>query len=69
MSCQFTGTYAEWLLTPAQGGTFIELEMAMSPKRLRDGLMDRAAGKRYFDAWTEQSLEALRHATQRQVTR
>lgn len=63
MSCQLTGAYAEWLLTPAQGGTFIELEMGVSPKRLRDRVMDRAAGKRYFDAWSQQSIEALRNAT------
>src|SRR5437773_1500356 len=27
MSCQLTGTYAHWSLTPAQGGTFVDLEM------------------------------------------
>src|SRR5436190_22052424 len=32
MSCQLTGTYAHWLLVPAQGGTFVELVMGMDPK-------------------------------------
>src|SRR5436305_7088216 len=59
MSCQLTGTYAQWLLTPAQGGTFIELEMGMLPNRLRDRLLDLAIGKRYFEAWSQQSLDAL----------
>ena len=63
MSCQLTGAYAEWLLTPAQGGTFIELEMGMSPRRLRHRIMDLAIGKRYFEAWSQQSLDALRDAT------
>src|SRR5919112_639121 len=31
MSCQLTGMYADWLLTPAQGGTFLELELGMLP--------------------------------------
>jgi hypothetical protein len=63
MSCQLTGSYAEWLLTPAQGGTFIELEMGMEPKRLRYRLMDLTIGKRYFEAWSQKSLDALRNAT------
>jgi hypothetical protein len=63
MSCQLTGAYAEWLLTPAQGGTFIELEMGMDPKRLRYRLMDLTIGRRYFEAWSRQSLDALRNAT------
>jgi hypothetical protein len=63
MSCQLTGAYAEWLLTPAQGGTFIELEMGMDPKRLRYRIMDLTIGRRYFEAWSRQSLDALRDAT------
>lgn len=63
MSCQLTGAYAEWLLTPAQGGTFIELEMGMDPKRLRHRLMDLTIGRRYFESWSRQSLDALRNAT------
>ena len=27
MSCQLSGLYAEWLLTPAAGGTFVDLAM------------------------------------------
>jgi hypothetical protein len=67
MSCQLTGTYAQWLLTPAQGGTFIELEMGMSPKRLSHRLLDLAIGRRYLEAWSQQSLDALRNATQSTV--
>lgn len=63
MSCQLTGTYAEWLLTPAQGGTFVELKLGMSPTRLGPRIFDKAFGRRYFQAWTQQSLEALRAAT------
>ena len=65
MSCQLTGTYAHWLLTPAQGGTFVELTMGMSPRRLGHRLFDVTVGKRYFRSWSEQSLDALRDAARR----
>jgi hypothetical protein len=66
MSCQLTGAYAHWLLTPAQGGTFVELEMGMEPKRLGHRLFDATMGRRYFRSWSEQSLEALRAAARRE---
>ncbi len=62
MSCQLTGMYADWLLTPAQGGTFIELEMGMQPKRLGHRIFDAALGRLYFRRWSEQSLQALGEA-------
>ena len=66
MSCQLTGAYAHWLLTPAQGGTFVELEMGMQPRRLSDRVADIAIGRRYFRRWSEQSLEALSTAARRE---
>ncbi len=62
MSCQLTGMYAHWFLTPAQGGTFVELEMGMQPRRVGDRVMDRAVGGIYFRRWANQSLDALREA-------
>jgi hypothetical protein len=62
MSCQLTGMYADWVLTPAQGGTFVEVEMGIQPRRLTDRIFDRAFGKPYFRRWTSQSLDALREA-------
>ncbi len=67
MSCQLSGTYAEWLLTPAQGGTFIELEMGMDPKGFRHRVFELTVGGRYFEAWSRQSLEALQNATRSTV--
>jgi len=64
MSCQVTGMYADWLLTPAQGGTFVELEMGMLPRRLGDRVFDRALGRPYFRRWAGQSLDGLRRALQ-----
>jgi hypothetical protein len=62
MACQLTGMYADWLLTPAQGGTFVELEMGMLPRRLGDRLFDRALGKPYFRRWAGDSIDGLRNA-------
>jgi Polyketide cyclase / dehydrase and lipid transport len=62
MSCRLTGMYAHWLLTPAQGGTFVEVEMGMEPEGLGPRIFDRAAGKSYFRRWTNQSLDGLREA-------
>ena len=62
MSCQLTGMYAEWVLTPAQGGTFVEVEMGIEARRVGDRIFDRAMGKAYFRRWTTQSLDALREA-------
>jgi uncharacterized protein YndB with AHSA1/START domain len=63
MSCQLTGAYAHWLLTSAQGGTFVELEMGMEPSGLGYRLFDATMGRRYFRSWSEQSLEALEEAS------
>ena len=62
MSCQLTGSYAHWVLTEAQGGTFVDLEMGMLPKRFGDRLFDMAMGRRYFRRWSEQSLDGLGQA-------
>jgi hypothetical protein len=64
MSCRLTGMYADWLLTPAQGGTYVELELGMLPRRLGDRVFDRALGRPYFRRWAGQSLDGLRKALQ-----
>jgi hypothetical protein len=62
MTCQLTGMYADWLLTPAQGGTFVEVEIGMQPRRLGDRIFDNSLGRIYFRRWTSESLEGLRQA-------
>ena len=64
MSCELTGAYADWSLTEAQDGTFVNLEMGMQPKRLGDRLMDTTVGRRYFRRWSQESLKALEDAAQ-----
>jgi hypothetical protein len=62
MICQLTGLYADWLLTPAQGGTFVEVEIGMQPRRMGDRIFDSAFGRIYFRRWTSESLDGLRQA-------
>ncbi len=66
MSCQLTGTYGRWLLTSAQGGTFVELELGMEPNRLHHRLFDKTLGRRYFSAWSQESLKALQAVARRE---
>jgi hypothetical protein len=59
-ACQKTGMYAHWLLTDAQGGTFVDVEMGMQPKKAGDRVFDAVLGRLYFRRWLDQSLDALR---------
>ena len=62
MHCENTGTYARWLLTEAQGGTFVDVEFGMDPEGLGRRIFDTALGKLYFGRWLDQSLTALEGA-------
>jgi Polyketide cyclase / dehydrase and lipid transport len=62
MRCRDTGTYARWLLTEAQGDTFVDVEFGMDPTGVGDRIFDAAFGKLYFRRWLSQSLEALQEA-------
>jgi uncharacterized protein YndB with AHSA1/START domain len=59
-ACQKTGMYAHWLLTDAQGDTFVDVEMGMQPKKTGDRVFDVVLGRHYFRRWLDQSLDALR---------
>jgi hypothetical protein len=61
-ACQKTGMYAQWLLTDAQGDTFVDVEMGMQPKTTGDKVFDVVLGRHYFRRWLDQSLDALRRA-------
>jgi Polyketide cyclase / dehydrase and lipid transport len=63
MRCELTGTYAHWLLTPAQGGTFVELELGMEPVRASDRVFDVTMGRSFFRRWSKDSLAALEEAS------
>jgi hypothetical protein len=65
MACQATGMYVNWLLTDAQGNTFVDVEMGMNPRTRGNQVFDAIAGRIYFRKWLEQSLDALRGAAAR----
>ncbi len=62
MRCTNTGTYTRWLLTEAQGDTFVDVEFGMDPVSARYRIFDAVLGKLYFSRWLEQSLTALEEA-------
>jgi Polyketide cyclase / dehydrase and lipid transport len=59
LRCQLTGTYADWHLTGAQGGTFVDLEMGMDPTAFKYRVFDLTVGSRFFRKWAEESIDAL----------
>jgi uncharacterized protein YndB with AHSA1/START domain len=70
MQCQKSGFYVHWLLTPAQGNTFAEVELGIEAL---PGLQARAMGalhtRGYLRRTAEQTLEALRGALARRRAR
>lgn len=64
MRCTKTGTYSRWLLTEAQGSTFVDVEFGMDPLGLGYRLFDATLGKLYFRRWLDQSLAALQEITE-----
>jgi uncharacterized protein YndB with AHSA1/START domain len=59
-ACQKTGVYAHWLLTDAQGDTFVDVEMGMQPRSTGNKVFDAVIGRVYFRRWLDQSIDALR---------
>ena len=72
MKCQVSGFYAHWLLTPAQDGTFAEVELGIEPLEAKPSLRGRAAAalhtKSFLRRQVEKLLDALRHAVSRERT-
>jgi uncharacterized protein YndB with AHSA1/START domain len=65
MRCTQTGTYARWLLTEAQGNTFVDVEFGMDPTGVRYRIFDLTVGRPYFRRWLDQSLAALEEVAAR----
>jgi uncharacterized protein YndB with AHSA1/START domain len=65
MRCTQTGTYSRWLLTEAQGNTFVDVEFGMDPTGIGYRIFDATLGKAYFRRWLDQSLAALEEVAAR----
>ena len=57
--CLDTGTFVRFVLTEAQGGTFVEGEAGMEPPRIPHRVWDILAGKRFYRDWLAKSLDAI----------
>lgn len=64
VSCKKTGRYARWVITAAQGGTFVDAEMGIEPSSFGYRLFEQTAGKYYLRRWLGQAVEGLRAAAE-----
>ncbi len=68
--CEGTGVTTRFLLTEAQGGTFVEGYFAMEPNSLGFRVVAAVSGRRIMRSWLEQSLANLKVVAERaQATR
>jgi hypothetical protein len=58
--CPTTGGFQHWLLTDAQGGTFVDMEMGIHPPALRYRLFNKTVGRRFIKRWAEDAIDGLR---------
>ncbi len=58
--CLDSGTTVRFVLTEAQGGTFVDGEAGMeAPASIKHRVWDTVAGKRWYRDWLAKSLDAL----------
>jgi hypothetical protein len=64
--CLDTGTFVRFVLTEAQGGTFVDGEAGMEPGKIPHRVWDALAGKRWYRDWLAKSLESLSSIAKRE---
>jgi uncharacterized protein YndB with AHSA1/START domain len=65
IACQGTGVTARFVLTAAQGGTFVEGHFAIEPNSIGMKVVSAVTGRRHMRSWLERSLENLRYVAER----
>jgi uncharacterized protein YndB with AHSA1/START domain len=63
--CPEVGVFTRFVLTEAQGGTFVEAEFGAEPTSVGTRVFGALLGKRYLRRWLAQSLEGLERAAAR----
>ena len=63
--CEGTGVTTRFVLTDAQGGTFVEGYFAIEPNSIGITVVAAVAGRRIMRSWLEQSLANLKHGAER----
>lgn len=59
INCLETGTSVRFVLTEAQGGTFLDGEAGMDPPSIKHRVWDTVAGKRWYRDWLAKALDAI----------
>jgi Polyketide cyclase / dehydrase and lipid transport len=65
ISCMGTGVTTRFVLTGAQGGTFVEGHFAIEPNSIGSKVVGAMAGRRLMRSWLERSLENLKDVAER----
>jgi Polyketide cyclase / dehydrase and lipid transport len=65
ISCHDTGVSTRFVLTGAQGGTFVEGHFAIEPNSVGMKVLNAISGRRFIRSWLEQSLENLKQVAER----
>lgn len=63
--CEGTGVTTRFLLTEAQGGTFVEGYFSVEPNSLGATVVAGLSGRRVMRSWLERSLENLKRVAER----
>jgi uncharacterized protein YndB with AHSA1/START domain len=63
--CEGTGVTTRFVLTEAQGGTFVEGYFAIEPNSPGMKMIGALIGRRYMRSWLERSLANLKVAAER----
>ena len=62
--CDGTGVTTRFVLTDAQGGTFVEGYFSIEPNSIGTTVVAAVAGRRFMRSWLEQSLANLKQAAE-----
>jgi uncharacterized protein YndB with AHSA1/START domain len=64
--CDGTGVTTRFVLTEAQGGTFVDGHFSIEPNSIGTTVIAAVAGRRFLRSWLEQSLANLKQAAEQQ---
>lgn len=67
--CGGTGVTTRFVLTEAQGGTFVEGYFGVEPNTLGGKFFSALTGRRFLRGWLERSLANLKSTAERQQAR
>jgi len=68
LRCQMSGFYSHWVLTPAQDGTFTEVELGIEPIQ-EPSVKSRVAGALHTKSYLRREVDNLLDALRRAVSR